>query len=208
MKKLAILLITAISVAGAIQAQSKSTPTLIETLQWMQNTLAPKVFLLSEGNGYSFHSAIPGQSHIEIITSFTFEGCKVVVARTMEDRGGILHGPNGASDPFVSKYLDTFSLCDVDPASIKIEDDDDTLNRDLDGKVVIFSTTNAKKTIHFQSFSAMSDNPKYPYGSEVQTFPEWSSEEYLRFSSTEYAQRFLKALKHAVLLSGGKPSAF
>jgi hypothetical protein len=107
---------------------------------------------------------------------------------------------------------------------------------DEQGKFVIFQTSNAKAKIHEESRSSVGrslysdyhkDDPTKTQGDildelckgmpgniaycgqpEHKEKPKDETQSQLGFSTPEYAARFAKALKHAVILCGGKPSYF
>jgi hypothetical protein len=172
--------------------------TLKETLDWMRNTLQPSGALGMDQNGASRYSVMPGYLHAETIKKFSYESCKVTLVKLQEDIDPALFGN---STPNLTEYTESFSLADIDPATITHDSGDG----DLNGKIVVFSTTNDKKTIHC---SAVNKNPGKEFGKDAGCLPAYDNSEQLRFSTTQYTLRFAKALKHAVQLCGGKPSTF
>jgi hypothetical protein len=109
---------------------------------------------------------------------------------------------------------------------------------DEQGKFVIFKTSNAEAKIHEESSSYIGrslsshyhkdeNNPKKTQGEimdemckempgnnvycgmpEHKDKPKDETKGQLGFNTPAYAARFVKALKHAVILCGGKPSTF
>jgi len=91
------------------------------------------------------------------------------------------------------KTRDTIiNLSLVDPESIKWNTDD-TLHKDT-GQLVMVSTDD-KKTI----VTKMEKEDTKPY---------LTQRVFISFLGPEYAERFAKAFKNAVILCGGKPSTF
>jgi len=180
-------------------AHGQAGPSLTDTLDWMKNTLAPKGITYTDRNGFSYHST-PGDGHYtELINSFSYRQCQVKIVKRIEYVSKALFQ---SERPFLSEETDTFSLSDIDPKSVHI---DDSAYEDLRGRVVVLSTTDDKKAIHCQTINR---NPGKDYGKDAGCVPALDDTEQLRFATAEYAERFAKALKHAVGLCGGKPSAF
>jgi hypothetical protein len=109
---------------------------------------------------------------------FESSGCSVEVTEYREQAGAGFWIKN------------RFSLADIDRMSVTI--DHDSTFKDFVG-VYIYTTNDRDKILH-TSNSLPAD------GLMVN--------EYYFFTPSEYAPRFAKALKHAVQLCGGKPSAF
>jgi hypothetical protein len=193
LETLSLAVLFSLVVSPTAQAQ-----TLKETVDWMQSTLQPSGLLGMEQNGASRYSVMPGYLHAETIKKFSYEGCKVTVVKLVEDIDPALFGN---SKPSLTEYTENFSLADIDPATITHDSGDG----DLNGKIVVFSTTNDKKTIHC---SAVNKNPGEKFGKDAGCLPPYDNSEQLRFSTPQYTARFAKALKHAVQLCGGKPSTF
>jgi hypothetical protein len=191
--KTALALSLAICINMFAQKITKS-PSLSETLEWMKTTLGPRGIIPSDRNGYNKYEAVPGKtSYTEIIKSFSYDGCRVKVVKFAET-------VNPLVGDYVAQYTDEFVLSDFDPDAIKT----DTGDGDLRGHVLVFTTTNNKKTIHCSSITLDGKDAGQPSA----CIPALDDTEQLRFSSTEYTQRFSKALTHAIKLCGGKPSVF
>jgi S1-C subfamily serine protease len=79
----------------------------------------------------------------------------------------------------------TYNLKDIDPSSI----------RDTEGAQLELKTTNNAKTILFE-------------GTKPFSFSSFSSKSRFQIKESDDRDRFSKALVHAILLCGGKPSAF
>jgi hypothetical protein len=191
-RALVYLALLVLAVFGS-QLNAQSQASLQETLQWMQDTLKPTGVLGSDKNGHNFFSALPGYHHIEDIKEFSHEGCRIKVIKLVDDLDPVLH----IKEPFLTEYTETFNLRDIDPNSI-------ALDEGVTG-LLVFDATNAKKAFHC---SAINKNPGADYNKNAGCLPVDDSSEQLRFSTKEYAVRFSKALKHAVILCGGKPSTF
>jgi hypothetical protein len=188
-----LILILAFLLNTSAQNPTKS-PSLSETLEWMKSTLGPKGLIPSDRNGYNKYEAVPGKtSYTEIIKSFYYDGCRVKVVKLAET-------VNPLVGDYVAQYTDEFALSDFDPYTVKT----DTGDSDLRGHIVVFSTTNDKKLIHCSSITLNGKDAGQP----SECVPALDDTEQLRFSSTDYTERFAKALRHAIKLCGGKPSAF
>jgi hypothetical protein len=142
------------------QAQ-ETRPSLIETFDWMTNTLKP-----SEGNATFTHrpTARPyvkdwvdkqiDPYHTEMIAAFSHDGCRVTFDVEMDDNDmGFLLGKY-----FLYHAVDTFDLRDIDPQSVRIKDSCEPVTtpsgpaepwncEDTQGKIVIFQATDAKPKI-------------------------------------------------------------
>jgi hypothetical protein len=88
---------------------------------------------------------------------------------------------------------------------------------DLEGKVISLHTTDDRKAIQCQEKNVavwdskgMPDKDFKPDAgfTAAHCIGAPYNEQELRFRTREYATRFPKALRHAVVLCGGKPSAF
>jgi hypothetical protein len=208
--------------SGAKQPQpttkTQTPPDLKDMLQWMQNSLDP-----STGNGSLTHHADPNDLdnyHAEQIEAFKFNGCSLEISVGVRDHGGLLVAETWDTT------TDSFSLEDIDPSSIAIEDAcapvadgwGPAMNcEDEQGKAVRFSTTNNVKKIHFNGvgWGRVDEKRREALGTEAVEKIEKENKfgydtyttDYL-FHDHAYAVRFMKALRHAVELCGGKPSAF
>jgi hypothetical protein len=221
---------------AALWGQSKPTnnPSLTETLQWLQNTLEP-----SAGNGsfmhHPFRQPYPPEwvkeeispYHSEVIQKFSSAGCRVTATTVVTDRDmGFLLGKI-----ITTKEVDTFSLSDIDPRSIRFQEACEAIEtstgptepmncRESKGKSVEFSATNNLKKIHREESASVAltsygekQSKKFadlPSG-EQQWKQSPASEFYkdtFAFHDHAYALRFVQAFRHAVELCGGKPSSF
>jgi hypothetical protein len=104
------------------------------------------------------------------------------------------HWTNNEGKP-TSRYTE-IDLSLIDPGSILFYRD--TVEKEKGVGEMTFAATNDKKVI----IEKTTINNK-PYGLFFETNKEW-----IGFIGPEYAERFAKALKHAVELCDGKPSTF
>lgn len=229
---LAVIVAAAISGTPFFIANTQ-TPSLQETLSWMKNTLRPE-----EGNAhYTVKPASKPQDwldmridpyHAEFISEFSYTGTKVMFKVIVIDNDApLLFGLH-----LEETQVDTFDLSDIDPTTVKAVAND-CLYCKPDKLQVSFQTRNARPVIHRESTSSstyslhefwqeeheyemsrkalckqMPENEGYcEVGSKKQKAKDVTSTTY-GFNSPEYAARFAKALGHAVVLSGGKPSTF
>jgi hypothetical protein len=165
-KRFLLLLFLVVPAVGQVaEAPVKQNPSLVETFEWMANTLKP-----TEGNNVVIHR--PNKRpypkdwedkgidpyHSEVITNFSHEGCHVKFDVDVTDSDmGLLLGKY-----LVEHDVDTFDLKDIDPKSVRIRNSCepfDTPNgpktpfncEDTQGKFVIFQTSDAKAKIHEDS---------------------------------------------------------
>jgi hypothetical protein len=220
-------------VSATLFAQQTSGPSLNETFEWMTNTLKP-----SEGNGLLIHRpsndvSVTGKPDLyvkEAITEFEHDACSVTVKYDWVE-----NDINVAGMQNTVHYVDTFNLKDIGPDSILIPDmcsDPSLWNcEDRQGHYVRFKPTNARPLIHEHSsaeggrswYGATDQRgqeldqlcKKFPKNLAYCGFPLEDAPQPLElkvldigFSTPAYAKRFEKAFKHAVILCGGKPSAF
>lgn len=214
------------------QANGQS-PSLQEALSWMVNTLRPE-----EGNAvYTIKPASKSQDwldmhidlyHKEFIAEFSYTGTKVIFKVIVIDNDApLLFGLH-----LEETQVDTFDLSDIDPTTVKAVTSD-CLYCKPDKLQVSFQTRNARPVIHRES-SSSSRYTLYEFWQEQHEYeksrkalckempgnegycevrikkqkPQDVTSTTYGFSTPEYAARFAKALRHAVTLSGGKPSAF
>lgn len=98
-----------------------------------------------------------------------------------------------------------FHLGTIDPESVKVVTSRESQKQPEGWKLtnVHLATTNNEKTI-WASASNWEESKKVPESLQL-----WSMTDFdFQFRDTEQAERFAKALKHAVTLCGGKPSSF
>ena len=158
-----------------------SNTRLSETLQW-----------LSGASDEESATGVPPYSH------YTFESkaknvCSVAITETRVEAG----------PDWWDKM--SFSLADIDPADIQVED----LGKGEFAKVfagesaVSFHTTDYRKAIIDST-----KGPFYPGGQTLAEPSETPTSNYILITNDWFAPRFAKAFKHAVELCGGKRSSF
>ena len=144
---------------------SQAEPSLVETFEWMANTLKP-----TEGNNVVIHRPYErpyakdwvdegiDPYHSEVITNFSHEDCRVKFEVDVTDNDPVLlFGKH-----LVEHDVDTFDLKDIDPKSVRIQNSCEPVNtpngpttpfncENTQGKFVIFQTSDAKPRIHEES---------------------------------------------------------
>ena len=209
------------------------SPRLQDTLSWIANTLQPQ-----EGNAvYTIKPPFESEDnakkgidsyHTEFISEFSHTGTKVTFKVIVTDNDmGLLFGLC-----LVETQVETFDLADIDPTSIKTTACDGLYCKP-DKLQVAFQTRNARPVIHRESISSstytayerwqeehenemsrkalceqMPNNEGYCEVRNKKGKPHDVTSTVYGFKTPEYAARFAKALRHAVVLSGGKPSSF
>ncbi len=160
-----LMLFVSLSAVG--QTGSKS-PTLAETLEWL--------------TGASDKESSDGNTHITFESSGG-NGCAVTVTETRARAG----------PDFWIRI--SFSLADIDPADIQVENlAKGQFKKLLEGQSAVrFHTTNYREKIIHTSNSFSKEIPTSDYTVNTN---DW------------FAPRFAKALKRAAELCGGKPSTF
>ncbi len=225
-----ILAISAI-LCGSVLAQS--FPSLQETLSWIANTLRPQ-----EGNAvYTIKPPFESPDnlkeqidsyHREFISDFSHTGTKVSFTVIVTDNDmGLLLGLH-----LEETQVETFDLSNIDPTTIKAVAND-CLYCKPDKVQVTFQTRNTRPVIHRESISSstytlyelwqeqheydksrkalcdeMPNNEGYCKLRNKKQKPKDVTSTTYGFTTPEYASRFAKALRHAVVLSSGKPSSF
>lgn len=213
MKLTALSLTVAILVLGAIFAYRGVAKhrDLEETLEWMDQTYNPHEG--GEGHGWEIHYTWNGHTE-EVSQKFnqlsTHDGCKVVTRIETMAEGVYVELPG------VTTY--TFNLRDLDPNSITVKtydlhhaydcsDPEEVKAHDLscDSAQVSFQTTNDAGTIdeeRVRTFTKLT-------GADHESRSNYKASEcWFIINDVPYAQRFAKALKHAVELCGGKAPKF
>ncbi len=190
---------------------------LRETLQWMDQTYNPHEGgdNLGQGHGWEIHYMRKGDVE-EVSEKF---------GQTFAQNGScdiVIHGEAPAVGIFsetssISTY--TFSLCDIDPESIKIKTYD--LHKDVfncadpeavklynlscDNAEIEFMTRDGAAVVkedHLETFLKLMGTD------HEQRNVSKANKAWLIVDDVPYAQRLAKALKHAVELCGGKASRF
>jgi hypothetical protein len=193
---------------SSLASAGDGQPSLAETLAWMDSTYNPHMGAGgSWGHGREeIFSA--GRAFKRRISTFEYDGCNFTI--------------NQKDDPTAPLYSDLytsstfkFNLRDIDLKSIKLE----RLDPQYGGLSCDYNTggmicTIAEMEIETQNQAPLMTErfhivwPKLK-GSEHEAFD--SKETFvsaLYFDDAEYAERFSKALRHAVTLCGGKSSPF
>lgn len=161
-KRFLLLFLVVIVGEGIAQVPVNQKPSLVETFEWMTNTLKP-----TEKNNVVVHRPFKrpypkdwtdkgiDPYHSEVITNFSHEDCRVRFEVDVTDNDpALLFGKF-----LVEHDVDTFDLKDIDPKSVGIQnacEPVDTPNgptkpfncEDRQGNVVIFRTSDAKARIH------------------------------------------------------------
>jgi hypothetical protein len=175
-----------ILVCVATYAFAQDTPTLKETLEWMQNTL-------DSGGGSLYMNHKDASTDKRELTMPDAKSCEV----SFQYQTGLLENYSyGVIAKPTFKLIQRFNFKDIDPTTIQSgKPTKDGKPADTLGPYVIFFATtrnNAKLisnigTTTAQTFTSDSLTFQLPY---------------------PYADRFTKAFNHAVALCGGKTSSF
>jgi hypothetical protein len=220
MKRLALPLAVVLVTMGSLFAYRVVAKhrDLNETMQWMDQTYNPHEGGENYGRGHGDETHyLRNKLQTEDITqefhqTFAYKGDCTVVMHHDTVPVGVFRNVYTVGD-----Y--TFSLCDVDPNSIQIHKYD--FHHDIGGcddpeQVQLFSLDCTSAEVEFHTRNEV---PKITEES-VTTYAELTGKDHLaqihRQSSkgwfivddAVYAERFAKALKHAVELCGGKGSKF
>jgi hypothetical protein len=213
--RVAVALLLALPVFFLACNRSKPFPAA-EPLEWMNQTYNPHDDgpNFGKGRGHwveSYPDRQQNGSEIikkrrEVAEWFSYAGCRIT-----------LHFQNDPGD-MRYKYVATFQLSDIDPASIKLVSGDsqwygESCNnpsvafrgKSCDEGWITFATRNEAPLIEEDVENLDLNESGQPI------FPEHKTKEYkAEFVATdlEYAERFEKAFRNAVELCGGKPSAF
>jgi hypothetical protein len=192
MKTFSLLAIAGLVLACAFHVSGQDTPSLKDTLQWMQNTL-------DSGAGSLYISQKDGSTEKREVTLPDAKTCEV----SFQYQTGLVENYSyGVISKPTFKLVQRVNLKDIDPTMI------DGGKPTKDGKpadimgpfVTFFATTrdNAKVISNFLSL--------YPV--PVKQEPSFTSDSLTFGLPYPYVARFTKAFKHAVALCGGKPSSF
>jgi hypothetical protein len=190
---------------------------LKETLLWMDQTYNPHEGgdNSGQGHGWEIHYARKGDIE-EVIDKF---------GQTLSQNGTcdiVVHGTNPAVGAFRNISTETtykFSLCDIDPNSIKITTYDlhkagsncadlnevQLYNLSCDNAELEFLTRNGVAAVAEESVSTFLNLTGRDH--ENRTTSK-ANKAWLIVDDVPYARRLEKALKHAVELCGGKASKF
>jgi hypothetical protein len=161
-----------------------SSPSLADTLQFLEGAgqNPPSATGNAAGEGIDLYD---GEATADQWTPA--KGCSVQIQQDMPDGSG------------TNAKL---SLADIDPSSFQLED-----AKEADGRVILelsFHTTNYTDKIEFTSC----DGKSLCDHKLILRSNDWFIEFERVGSYKDFAQRYGKALRHAVELCGGKRSAF
>ena len=221
MKRAALLLAVIVLVVGAFfayRAVAKHRD-LKETMLWIDQTYNPHEGGENWGHGHG------NETHYLRARDGLSEEITQEFHQTFAYKGGcnvVLHHETTPIGLFKNLYSNddyTFSLCDVDPDSIKIKtydfhkdiggcDDPElvqTDNLDCSSAEVEFHTRNEVPTITENSVTTYAQLTGKGHQSNIQSK---STKGWFMVDDAIYAQRLAKALRHAVELCGGKASKF
>lgn len=221
MKRAALLLVVVVAVIGGFFANRAIVKhrDLKETLLWMDQTYNPHEGGENYGRGHGNETHyLRGKDGLseditqEFHLTFAYKGSCTIV----------MHHETVPIGVFKNVYTNgdyTFSLCDVDPDSIRIHKYDfhkDVGGRDDPEQVQLFSLDCSSAEIEFHTRNEVPEIAE----NSVATYAELtgkdheaqvqrkSSKGWFVVDDVAYAERFAKALKHAVELCGGKTSKF
>jgi hypothetical protein len=174
-------LVAIIAVINVLAASSfgKRDPTLEETLSWMHDFTVSRPSISSHGN----YSASVKTSDKWIFAS---NGCSASITDNLDswDTAGADH------TVFHEIHTTKFSLKDLDPSTMNVTDGFPAV---ANAHGVFISTFNEKNVVNFfDKETALANVNKVE----------------IDFAARTDAERFAKAFRHAVILCGGKPSAF
>jgi hypothetical protein len=177
-----MIFIVLISLRLATFAWSQDkTPTLNDTLQFMQGTLSSYGFLHSKSKDQEL--VLKGD-----------EPCSLYVDSQITYS---MHSPQDGE--YDIEYQ--FNLRNIDPSSVKVNVHERTQRNPIIN--VHLETTNNKDRV-WASASKWKENPKLPKILQLSASSAFDFE----FRDPEHAEKFAKALRHAIELCGGKQSAF
>jgi len=180
-----LVVLTAMTAVGQDKTQQEKSPSLDSTLEYMQNTLSRYGFMHTTGKDQELN--LKGD-----------EPCRIYVEWEITVT---LHTPQDGVYPV--EYQ--FHLGTIDADSVKVVTDDAQKNKPEGWKLttVHLAATNNESKI-WMSASEWKESKKVPKSLQLASFSDFD----FQFRDREQAGRFAKALKHAVTLCGGKPSAF
>ena len=167
----------------SVTAYAQQSVNLKDTLLWMHNFVADNgsqfVGQRNPDNG-SCELGTPNCEQRHDVSTFDSQGCSATVKWLVT-----------LNYKDIGAHTYQFSLKDLDPKSVAVVKDKPFQN------AVLVETTNSEKKVT-ESFIM-------PGSKTEESKHTWVE---LVFDSEDSAKRFAKALKHAVQLCGGKPSAF
>jgi hypothetical protein len=182
------LVIAGLILCVASSTLAQDTPTLKETLEWMQNTL-------DSGAGSLYMSQKDGSTEKRELTLPDAKSCEV----SFQYQTGLLANYSyGIITKPTFKLTEKFNFKDIDPTTVESgKPTKDGKPADIIGPYVIFVATTR-------------DNAKLIFNArDLLPTPQTFASDSLTFSLPyPYADRFTKAFKHAVALCRGKASSF
>jgi hypothetical protein len=204
-----ILIALAFSVAALAQQHShKDSPSLSETVAWMNQTL-------NGGHRGLFQQwDRQGTLMYEYTNDFAIKQCQMEID-WRQPFGNTGH----TTEMWTQSDISTFSLSDIDPTTVKVvpfsnqymtnctdRDEVRALNLDCNPQAEVqFLTRNEAPAIKYKRHTVF---PKLTGKDHDLDSEGDESHAALGMWDLAYARRFGKAFRHAVELCGGKPSAF
>jgi len=170
---------------GQDKPLKSDSPDLSTTLEYMRNTLTSHGYIHTTGKDQELN--LKGD-----------EPCRIYVESEITVK---MHTPQDGVYPFEHQ----FHLGTIDPGSVKVVTPENQKDKSEGWRLtnVHLATTDNRSTI-FASASDWKESKKVPKSLQMASFTDFD----FQFRDKEQAERFAKALKHAVTLCGGKPSAF
>jgi hypothetical protein len=179
----------------ALRVPGQDTPSLKDTLQWMQNTL-------DSGAGSLYINT--GKDGSVEKRELTMPDAKSCVVSFAYQTGPLEKNSYGIIDKPKFQQLEKFNLKDIDPTTVEagkpIHTKAGDKPADAMGPYVSFSATTRDNAKLISAFMTLHPAP----GAQE----SYTTESLIFELPYPYATRFTKAFKHAVLLCGGKPSSF
>lgn len=207
--KSVVIVLMAVSITGC--AKPQQGPSLSETTTWMEQSYNPRDGGSNYGLGYGMQTHyLNGKMTQQFQETLSCIQCKVTLHNHTS--------PIGIFADVHSDYTLTFSFRDVDPQSIKIHryDSNKVGNCADPQEVQLFSLNcdQAEITFSARNDAAVIDDDSLTIYEKLQGSDHELRQKTKMSNATiimddvEYANRFAAALKHAIELCGGKPSAF
>jgi hypothetical protein len=177
-----------------------SSATLQETLDWLRTSLAADQTYVEAENGGQTMTFEPLQ----------FSSC-TLVWRTRQIANGV-ESTKGESRSAQKIFIQvTVPLADIDPASIQMGDPWycrlPDAKKDTCSRVVYFATSLQKRTIKREGESWIGTNPNN-LKKEENSGPYQEKDLTLNVRDITLTPRIMRALRHAVMLCGGKVDPF
>ena len=174
---------------------AQDTPTLKDTLQWMQNTL-------DSGAGSLYIST--GKDGAVEKRETTMPDAKSCAVSFAYQTGPLEKNSYGIINKPTFQVLEKFNLKDIDPTTIEsakpIHTNAGDKPADMMGPYVVFSATTRDNAKLISDFTTLHPAPG--------TQESFTSDSLTFELPYPYSARFTKAFKHAVILCGGKASSF